>query len=154
MKLLKVGIIVFVMLLCIPRVVHAQQKGQVYFYNRNMNEKGDFTEKELLIEFENNLTTEEKATILFETLFLNEENFTSFIPKDIELIWVCFADGRLILNLSPEAKNCAGNYKEQHFVNQIVKTAYSLKEINSIMLYIDGKEDELPEGTDFSAYNR
>lgn len=153
MKLLKVGIIVFVMLLCIPRVVHAQERGQAYFY-KDVDEKGEFTETEIYIDFQEDLTTEQKADVLFQKLFSNEKKLVSFVPKDTELIWVCFADGRLILNLSSEAKNCAGNYKEQHFVNQIVKTAYSLEEIKSIMLYIDGKEEELPEGTDFSAYNR
>lgn len=152
MKLLKVGIIVFVMLLCIPRVVHAQERGQAYFY-KDAGE-GEVIETEISIDFQKDLTTDEKADILFQRLFSNEKGFVSFVPKDTKLIWVCFADGRLILNLSSEAKNYGGNYREQHFVNQIVKTAYSLKEIKSIMLYIDGKEEELPEGTDFSAYNR
>lgn len=152
MKLLKVGIIVFVMLLFIPRIVHAQEKGQAYFY-KNVDE-GEVIETEISIDFQKNLTTEQKATVLFQKLFSNEESLVSFVPKDTKLIWVCFADGRLILNLSLEVKNYGGNYREQHFVNQIVKTAYSLEEIKSIMLYIDGKEEELPEGTDFSAYNR
>lgn len=154
MKILRASIIVILALLFIPRVVHAQEMGRVYFYS-TQNHKGEFLDDYTEFQFEDGKTAEEKAVYLFEYLFSDKEKeMTSFVPKGTELLWLSCQDGVLKLNMTKEGLNCAGNYKEEHFVQQIVKTAYSLEEIKSIIVYVEGEKAELPEGTDFSAFDR
>lgn len=113
-----------------------------------------YQEKQDAVSFAGTLTTEEKAFTLFSQLVSNPNGERSFVPEGTELLWVCYGNGILLVNLSEEAENCAGNTNQQYFVNQIVKTAYSLEEIKSIILYVEGEESHLPEGTDFHTFDR
>lgn len=153
MKFVRTIFIVLLILYIVPRVVHAEEKGHIYFYKEVENSE-ELEELKEEIYFESEFTMNEKARTLFDALVYNEEEEITFVPEGTDVIWVNFCDGRLIINLNKDAENCGGNYNQQLFVNQIVKTAYSLEEIRSIMLYIEGKESNLPEGVDFDSFKR
>ncbi len=152
MRLLRTIVLVIVMLLCIPRVVHAQAFGSVYFYENQDN--GEYREIKRNVVFEEEADTAKKAEVLMDRLFLNEDDCLTGVPEGTKLLWTNYFEGRLIVNLSGEINNLTGSYDTELFLGQFVKTAYSLKEIRCIILYADGEETALPEGIDFSAYNR
>lgn len=155
MKLLRIILIVATVLLFVPRVVHAQeQEKSVLFYRQEPGEDYEYEEEWVEINMEETLTEEEKASILFQELIKNTKNRISFVPEGTEILWLCLEEGELVINFSQEALECAGNYRTRHFVKQIVKTAYSLEEISGIIVYVEGEKSELPEGIDFSVYNR
>lgn len=155
MKLLRAIFIVMIVLFFVPRVVHAEGPEEaVLFYCQEEGEEYDYQEDWVEIELDENLTEEEKAGILFQELTENKGNRISFVPEGTGIIWVSLNDGKLLINFTKEAENSAGNYRERHFVKQIVKTAYSLEEISSIIIYVEGEESNLPEGIDFSVYDR
>lgn len=136
--------IIFTIIISVP-----VKGASVCFY-----EPEEFVEKQNAVAFAGDPTTEEKAFALFDQLVTNPQKDRSFVPEGTKLLWVCYGDGILIVNVSKEAENCAGNENQWFFVNQIVKTAYSLKEIKSIILYVEGEESHLPEGTDFHTFDR
>ena len=152
MRLLRPLLLIWIVLLALPRVVKAQENLGVYFYEQS--EPGVFEPIKMNIMFGDGFTTEEKAMILFTTLMENKCEYATFVPEGTKLIWVVVADERLIVNISNEALNYGGTANEAYFVEQIVNTAYSIQQIRSIMLYVDGKEASLPEGTDFTSYDR
>lgn len=153
MKIFRILFIVAVILFIVPRIVHAQDLGSVYFYD--VDEEGEYTDNILNVEFVGDFTIEEKAHTLIQLLFEYPIDVQSCVPKGTKLLSVKVENnGKLKLNMSKEGLNCAGNSRQELFVNQIVKTAYSLKEIRGIILFVEGKETNLPEGVDFSYFNR
>lgn len=152
MKPIRVIIIVVFILFAVPRVVHAKDIGKIFLYSEDNN--GEYVESEKEIVFEGYFTLSEKAFILLDDLVSNVEGMKTCVPAGTKVIWVNIEKGKLNVNFNKEVEKCAGNYNQEHFVNQIVKTIYSLEEIRSIMVFVEGNESGLPEGIDFSYFDR
>ncbi len=148
MKWIRIGFLVMFILLCIPRTVHAQEQGSVLFYE--WDENGEAIDKKQNIVFLQNSNVETKARILFYALFHpRQEGKITYVPDGTELQDVEYHDQILILHCSLQAENCEGGEKERLFSHQIIKTAYSIKEIRGIIILVNGREIALPEGTEF-----
>ena len=152
MQAFRVLIILIIFFTQTPRIVYAEDYGAVYFYEED--NEGNFLDLPEVYSLNTSYTTTEKAFFLLEELILNEENFTTCVPNDTELLDCSFSNGILTINFSCEALNCAGNFNQQLFVEQIINTVYSIEEIRGIILLVDGEESTLPEGVDFSYFNR
>ena len=123
--------------------------GQVYFYKDSSYTEHYIEEYDFYFS-----ETEAKAQYLINKLLENDNDNLTSVPEGTKLIWLFYEDGKIILNFSHEAENCAGNFKQKSFVSQIVKTLYSIPEIRSIIIYTDGEETNFPEGYDFTIYDR
>lgn len=152
MKILRVIIIVILVLMAVPREVWAKDYGYIYFYS--IDEYGESSEKYYEVSIDDFTTANEKAEFLIEKLILNENNDITYIPKYTGLLWVKIYENVCVINLSKEGFFSGGRYSEDRYVNQLLKTVWSLEEIDSIILYIEGKYSNLSGGVDFSAYSR
>lgn len=123
--------------------------GEIYYFKDDSYNENIVEECTLYVS-----QTEQKAEYLIDKLLENKNNNVTSVPHGTKLLWVFYEDGRIILNFSKEAENCAGNLNQRTFVSQIVKTLYSIPEIRSIIIYTEGNETNLPEGYDFTAYDR
>ncbi len=123
-----------------------------WFYDENNNIQYKTAE----IIFTENISAEEKALFLFDNFFTicnNEE--VNFIPEGTELIDVKLKDGNLNLYMSSEIKSYGGGSEwEINLVGAILCTAFSLKEVKNVTLYIGGQIDYLPEGIMLDKYRR
>ncbi len=141
MKLLRVGIIVLLALLLIPRTIYAEEKGKVFFYQWDEEGEAWVVGHEMI--FTDSCTTENKAKMLYYSLIYRPiAGEVTYVPEGTKLINVCVENGVLMLNLSSEAEGSSGE-QERLFVEQITKTACSIKEIQGIMILIEGRENNL-----------
>ncbi|MFZ5990002.1 MAG: GerMN domain-containing protein [Bacillota bacterium] len=79
----------------------------------------------------------------------NEKLYSQMPPK-VELISSKLEDGVLILNFNKEIRNYGGNAREAGILKQIIYTMKQIEGVKKIKILIEGKEGELPEGTDIS----
>lgn len=134
--------------------VYAQDKGFVCYwvFDDDLNLK--YTMEE--VSFENNITSNQKVSILFDKFF-NEcnNNYMNFVPEGTQLIYTDLQNGQLDLYVSSEIKSYGGGSEwELTLTEGILRTAFSLPEVKSITLYIDGIIDCLPEGIILDNYRR
>ena len=113
------------------------------------------SQKDYLVQLENKSLDDLQDKIdTYQNNILNENNDITYIPKYTSLLWVKIYENVCVINLSKEGFFSGGRYSEDRYVNQLLKTVWSLEEIDSIILYIEGKYSNLSGGVDFSAYSR
>lgn len=152
MKFLRPIFIVCVVLFFLPRTVHAEEAGQVVFFQEDA--EGEFVPVTVEVMFGDGFLTEEKAFVLFDVLCGNRDELKSFVPEGTTLLSVYRHKNKIMLNFSKEAENGGGSMNARLFVKQIVDTAYSIDEIRGIMVYVEGELSSLAEGIEFSVYDR
>lgn len=79
-----------------------------------------------------------------------KENLFTQLPENVELIDCNIEDKLVTLNFNKKIKNYGGTAREDGLLKQVL---YSMKQINGVekvRILIEGKKDDLPEGTDIS----
>lgn len=79
-----------------------------------------------------------------------DDGLFSEMPDGAYLIDCVYDNGTIILNFSNEFINYGGSAKEEGILKQLAYTLRQCKDIRKIRIMIDGRETELPEGTDIS----
>ncbi|NLM13674.1 MAG: GerMN domain-containing protein [Epulopiscium sp.] len=97
---------------------------------------------------------EKKVEELFGVLLGDTSREDNLIPEGTKCINYSLEDGHLTLNFSKEIKNYGGTATEQWIVYQILSTGFSIPEVESITVLIEGRKDYLPEGTIIDAYKK
>lgn len=148
MRWIRVGFLVFLILLCIPRIAHAQETGRVLFYE--WDENGEAIDKAEDIIFLQNSGVETKAYVLFYALFhpLQEDKIT-YVPLGAKLENISYNNGILIVSLSCPEEDYAAGEGERLFFRQMKKTAYSIQEIRGIIIKINDEIIQLEDKADF-----
>ncbi len=86
--------------------------------------------------------------------FLSKEhkdsNLYTQVPENVELLDSSITDKVLTLDFSKEIKNYGGNSREEGLMKQILHTMKQINGVEKIRILIEGKKDDLPEGTDIS----
>lgn len=72
------------------------------------------------------------------------------MPENVELVASKIDDKVLTLDFSREIKNYGGNSREEGLLKQILHTMKQIKGVEKVEILIEGKKDNLPEGTDIS----
>ncbi|NLK38332.1 MAG: GerMN domain-containing protein [Epulopiscium sp.] len=148
MRWIRVGFLVFLILLCIPRIAHAQETGEVLFYE--WDENGEAIDKAEDIIFLQNSDAGTKAYVLFYALFhpLQKDKVT-YVPLGAKLENISYNNGILTVSLScPEDDYMAGE-GERLFFRQMKKTAYSIQKIRGIIVELNGETIQLEDKADF-----
>lgn len=78
------------------------------------------------------------------------EKLYSQLPSKVELLESRIEDNVLVLDFNKEIKNYGGNAREAGILNQIMYTMKQIEGIDRVKILIEGKKDNLPEGTDVS----
>lgn len=79
-----------------------------------------------------------------------KENIFTQLPENVELIDCNIEDKLVTLDFNKKIKNYGGTAREDGLLKQIL---YAMKQINGVekvRILIEGKKDDLPEGTDIS----
>ena len=152
MRIIRVILIVLLFLMIIPRNVQAEEFGKVYFYY--IDNTDECLEKYYEYDLSNFKTIEEKSYFVLNKLFDNNMNDITFVPNEAKIIWTEVENGQCIINISKEVFFTGGRYSEDKFVNQLLKTVWSLNGINSIIIYVEGVKSNLSGGIDFSVYKK
>ncbi len=79
-----------------------------------------------------------------------ESNLYTQMPENVELLDSSIADKVLTLDFSKEIKNYGGNSREEGLMKQILYTMKQINGVEKVRILIEGKKDDLPEGTDIS----
>lgn len=79
----------------------------------------------------------------------NKDLYTQ-MPENVELLDSDAADKVLTLDFSREIKNYGGNSREEGLIKQILYTMKQIDGVEKVKILIEGKKDNLPEGTDIS----
>ncbi|MDQ2087057.1 GerMN domain-containing protein [Herbivorax sp. ANBcel31] len=74
----------------------------------------------------------------------------SQLPSGVSLIDSKLEEDTLILNFNGEIRNYGGTSREKGILKQILYSMKQIEDIKNIRIMIEGKEGELPEGTDIS----
>ena len=80
---------------------------------------------------------------------------SEFIPSQTEILSVQWYGNELVVDVSKEIISYGGgNAMEYAIVGELLEAAFSIPEVESFTLLIEGKEDCLPEGTRILGYTR
>lgn len=80
---------------------------------------------------------------------------SEFIPSQTEILSVQWYGNELIVDVSRDIISYGGgNAMEYAVVGELLEMAFSIPEVESFTLLIEGEEDCLPEGTRISGYTR
>lgn len=150
MKIIKVILIVLLFLMIVPRNVQAEEFGRAYFYY--IDNTDECLEKYYEYDLSDFETIDEKSYFILNKLFENNMNDITYVPNDTEIISTKVENGLCIININKEGFFTGGRYSEDKFINQLLKTVWSLNGINSIIIYVEGVESNLSGGIDFSVY--
>lgn len=80
----------------------------------------------------------------------SNERIYSQIPSGVEVLDSKIEESLLVLNLNKEIKNYGGTAREEGILKQILYSMKQIKGIDRIQILIEGKKDNLPEGTEIS----
>ncbi len=152
MKIIRVILIVVLFLMIVPRDVQAEEFGRVYFYY--IDNTSECVEKYYEYNMNDFKSIDEKSYFLLKELFDNSNNDITYVPDETNIIWTRVENGLCIINISEEGFFSGGRYSEDKFINQLLKTVWSLNGIDSIIIYIEGIESNLSGGIDFSVYKK
>jgi len=72
------------------------------------------------------------------------------MPENVELLDSSISDKVLTLDFSREIKNYGGTSREDGLIKQILYTMKQIEGVEKVKILIEGKKDNLPEGTDIS----
>lgn len=88
-------------------------------------------------------------------LYTSYQPNTEFIPSQTEILSVQWNGNALTLDLSKEITSYGGgNAMESEVVRELLDVIFSIPDVDSFTLLIEGEEDGLPEGTQISNYTR
>lgn len=79
-----------------------------------------------------------------------DSNLYTQMPENVELLDSSITDKVLTLDFSKEIKDYGGNSREEGLMKQILYTMKQIKGVEKVRILIEGKKDDLPEGTDIS----
>lgn len=122
----------------------------LYYYEENNN----IVE---LTKYKVNVTKSSNEKMIEDTLELliaNNNNKLTFIPNNVNINMVILIEGELYIDFSKEILNYGGNTWEESLVNQILAVLFQFEDIYSITFLIDGKKENLVEGTIINSYTR
>lgn len=125
------------------------KKLDVYLY-KNVGEEFNYL---LPISFEYIGIEDEKiSNEIVRLLGKNYESKKLFsqLPLDVNLLDSKLEGDTLILNFSDTIRNYGGTAREEGILNQIFNSMKQIEGVEKIKILIEGKEGELPEGTDIS----
>lgn len=125
------------------------KKIDIYLY-KNANEQFDYL---LPVSFE--YIGIEKRKIPNEIIRLlgksyDDQKVFSQLPPGANLIDSKLDGDTLILNFNNELRNYGGTAREEGILNQIFHSMKQIEGVEKVKILIEGKEGELPEGTDIS----
>jgi germination protein M len=100
----------------------------------------------------NNSRITDLPELLVKQLLYTEadDGLFSEMPDGAYLINCAYDNGTIILNFSSEFVNYGGSAREEGILKQLAYTLRQCKNIRKIRIMVDGREAELPEGTDIS----
>ncbi|MGE5614621.1 MAG: GerMN domain-containing protein [Bacillota bacterium] len=100
----------------------------------------------------NNSRTANLPELLVKQLFYAEaeDGLFSEMPDGAYLLGSVYDNGTIILNVSSEFLNYGGSTREEFILKQLAYTLRQCKGVRKIKIMADGREVELPEGTDIS----
>jgi germination protein M len=78
------------------------------------------------------------------------KDLSSMLPPNVKLLNSSIMDSTLILNFNSNFKNYGGTAREDAILNQILYSMKQVNDIEKVKILINGKAEELPEGTDIS----
>jgi germination protein M len=79
-----------------------------------------------------------------------EDGLFSEMPDGAYLLSSVYDSGTIILNVSSEFLDYGGSTREEYILKQLAYTLRQCKNIRKIKIMVDGRDAELPEGTDIS----
>lgn len=79
-----------------------------------------------------------------------DSNLYTQMPENVELVNSSIVDRVLTLDFNREIKNYGGNAREEGLIKQILYTMKQINDVEKVKILIEGKKDDLPEGTDIS----
>lgn len=91
---------------------------------------------------------EELVKLLLNTV--SRDGLTSEMPDGAILLGTSIKDGVISLNFSKEFLAYGGTAREEGILKQLAYTLRQCKDIKKIKLLVEGREAQLPEGTDIS----
>ncbi|TYQ16276.1 UNVERIFIED_CONTAM: germination protein M [Acetivibrio alkalicellulosi] len=125
------------------------KKLDVYLF-KNINEKFDYL---VPVSYEYIGVEDEKLPceiVRLLTKSYEKQNLFSQLPENAELLDSKLEKDVLVINFNEELKNYGGSAREHGILNQIIHSMKQIKGATSIKILVEGKEGELPEGTDIS----
>jgi len=138
-----------------------QTEQYVGLTNENMHEiylldSNNYIARTTVSLVDNNKTIEEKAKELLESMILNGKKesllpngFKAILPVDTKILSVKFDDGILKVDFSKDILEISQEYEEK-MVEAICYTLTSIKDINGILIYVEGNIlTELPKSKKF-----
>lgn len=99
-------------------------------------------------------STEEMLLETLGKLLDNNNEDITFIPEKAVVNMVIFFSGELYVDFSKELLNYGGTMWEEGMVNQILSVIFQFQEVEKVTFYIDGKRENLVEGTVINGYTR
>lgn len=89
---------------------------------------------------------------IVEYLLDNNSNKTVFseIPPDTKLLSSKINGGTLVLDFNSKFREYGGTTREEGIINQLLNSMKQLKKIKRVKILVEGKDGNLPEGTDIS----
>lgn len=79
-----------------------------------------------------------------------KDGMTSEMPDGASLLGTDIRDGVISLNFSKEFLNYGGTAREEGILKQLAYTLRQCKDIKRIRILVEGRESQLPEGTDIT----
>ena len=81
---------------------------------------------------------------------VSKDGLDSEMPDGAVLLGTSIKDGVITLNFNSEFTNYGGTAREEGILKQLAYTLRQCKDIKKIKILVEGRETELPEGTDIS----
>lgn len=80
----------------------------------------------------------------------DKENLFTQLPENVELINSDIEDKVVTLNFNKKIKNYGGTAREEGLLKQLLYSMKQIDGVEKVKILIEGKKDDLPEGTDIS----
>ena len=79
-----------------------------------------------------------------------DDSLYTQMPENVELVDCDIEDKVVTLDFNKEIKKYGGNAREEGLLKQILYTMKQIDGVERVKILIEGKKDDLPEGTDLS----
>lgn len=80
----------------------------------------------------------------------DKENIFTQLPENVELIGCTVEDKLVTLDFNKKLKNYGGTAREEGLLKQLLYSMKQIDGVEKVRILIEGKKDDLPEGTDIS----
>lgn len=147
-------IITIVLIFIFSIDIYGKETGYICLWTYDENNNLNYEMEEIMLE--EDISQEEKATFLFDKFFNRcNNNIVNFVPENTKLIDVKLNEGHLNLYVSSEIKSYGGGSAwEAALVEGILRTGFTMPEVDDLTLYIGGQIDFLPEGIMLDSYRK